>query len=82
MFIPEISKSSIVTADNELRQAATVPKLAAKILQNKKYCFEFITAFMFHFLPSNEKSDKELDVSKNIPRIWFDNVKLLSIVYI
>lgn len=32
-FMPAISRSSIVTVDNELRHAATVPKLAAKILE-------------------------------------------------
>lgn len=31
-FNPAIRRSSIVTADSELKHAATVPKLAAKIL--------------------------------------------------
>jgi hypothetical protein len=35
MCSPAISRSSIVTADRELKHAATVPRLAAKILQKR-----------------------------------------------
>ena len=34
-FKPAMSRSSIVTAERELKHAATVPRLAAKILRNK-----------------------------------------------
>lgn len=36
---PLINKSSMVTADKELRHAPTVPKLAAKILQKEEKVF-------------------------------------------
>jgi hypothetical protein len=41
--MPAISKSSIVTADSELKQAATVPRLAAKILRERNYFLKIIS---------------------------------------
>lgn len=57
---PEIRRSSIVTADRELKHAATVPRLAAKILfgmNNFILLISFsIQAIKFHALPRNKKS--------------------------
>lgn len=76
-----MSKSSIVTADNELKHAPTVPRLAAKILHEDKK----LISLRFHIKinvnknsPRHEESHKEFDMTKRVHHI--ERYELINLI--
>lgn len=64
-FIPAMRRSSIVTSESELKHAATVPRLAAKILWGKVFLILEKSNFS-NVSPCHKKSNEKPNVTKHV----------------